>query len=149
MQKDLKQLVVEYIQSNKVMELATERDGQPWVSTVNYVSDSGLNLYWLSLRSRRHSLELKGNGRVAAGITQDPHVKRCLHVEGDATEVKPQDIEKIHQLYCSTYGDKPERLADAKSADPNRRTYYVLKPRLFVLYDEVNFPDNPRQELKL
>jgi uncharacterized protein YhbP (UPF0306 family) len=138
------QLIRVYLQSNKVMQLATDNDGQPWLSTVNYAVDEKLNLYWMSLRNTRHSQELRNNQRAAAAILEDPNIKRCLHIEGDA--LSGDEATQAHELYGVAYGQKEERLAEAQSNDPNTRTYYVLKPRLFVLFDVVNFPDNPRQE---
>ncbi len=89
------------------------------------------------------------NKKVSAAILHDPEVKRCLHIEGEAREVTGKEITPVHKLYCEKYGDKPERLADAQSGDPDRRAYYVIKPKIFVLFDEINFPNQPRQEFKI
>ncbi len=146
---DVKKLISEYLNEAKVMQLATVNNGRPWVCTVNYVFDENWNLYWLSLRSRRHSQELTHHREVAGAIVKDPSIKRGLQFEGMAFEVKGEELTKIHNLYAQSYGDKPGRLAEAQSEDASKRTYYGLEPSLFVLYDEVNFPENPRQELKL
>lgn len=66
-----------------------------------------------------------------------------------AKEVTGSDLELAHALYSERYGDKPERLAEAQSERPEVRTYYVFQPTYIVLFDEVNFPDHPRQEYNL
>lgn len=146
---DLKRLIGEYLADAKLMQLATLDNGQPWVCSVNYVHDAEWNLYWLSLRSRRHSRELLGYSKVAGAIIKDPSVKRGLQFEGVAREVDSQELLRVHELYCESYGNKPERLAEARSGKQNSRTYYALKLTNVVLYDEVNFPADPRREYKL
>lgn len=143
---NLKKLITEYLAEGKVMQLATVNNGQPWICTVNYVYDDKFNVYWMSLKTRRHSQELRNHSQAAGAIVKDPNVKRCLHFTGIAKELSGADLEIAHKLYSEIYGDKPQRLAEAQSPDPDTRTYYVLEPNYIVLFDEVNFPDNPRQE---
>ncbi len=131
------------------MQLATVRDGKPWVCTVNYAIDDKNNLFWLSLRTRRHSRELQNNPVTAAAIVKDPAVKRGLQLEGRAGVVSEVDLERAHALYTARYGDKPERLAEASSGEEHTHTYYIFTPSHIKLHDEVNFPDDPQQEITL
>jgi uncharacterized protein YhbP (UPF0306 family) len=146
---NLKKIIRDYLKEARVMQLATVKDGQPWICTVNYVFDKESNLYWMSRRSTRHSQELKSDSRVAGAIVKNPDIKRCLHFEGSAYEVSKENLEFANELYSQRYDDKPNRLEEAKPDNKKVRTYYILKPKLFVLFDEVNFPDNPRQEYNL
>ncbi len=149
MNTDLKKLISEYFAEGKVMQLATVKDGQPWVCTVSYAPDDNFNVYWMSLKTRRHSQELREHPQAAGAIVQDPTVKRCLHFTGVAEELKGSDLETAHKAFSNRYGDNPGRLTEAQSENHDTRTYYVLRPSYIILFDEVNFPENPRQEYNL
>jgi uncharacterized protein len=146
---DLREMVVDYLEHGMVMHLATVQDNRPWVCTVNYLFDKDLTLYWLSLRTRRHSLEVAQNSAVAAAILLDPKVKRCLHIEGEADEVPGDELEQVNDLFTAKMGKVPRFWPEIKENRPDGRTYYRFKPSAYVLWDEVNFPDDPRQVLKL
>lgn len=131
------------------MQLATANNNQPWVCTVNYVFDNSWNLYWFSLRSRRHSTELQKNPKTAITIVKDSWIKCAIQMEGTAREVEHTDLDRIHDLYSRQYEDKQKRLDEAKSGRLDARTYYVFKPTKIILFDEINFPDHPSQEYKI
>ena len=150
---NLNKLINEYLNEAKLMQVATTKGNKPWVSSVWYVHDEDWNLYFISRRNRRHSFELKGNPNVAGTITV-PHTKgsgekvRGLQFEGTAHDLtdEPEELEKTNKLYLAKYPmaeDIPlEKLNDQKWA----ATFYVIHPSSFVLFDEVNFPDDSRQE---
>lgn len=152
--KDLRKLVVEYLREAKLMQVATAKDNKPWAATVWYVHDDKLNLYFISRKSRRHSLEIKETPNVAGAITV-PHTigsgekVRGLQFEGVAEECSGKDLEKARELYLAKY-KTAEKIPLENLRDPNFiATYYTIRPTMFVLFDEINFPDEPRQELKL
>lgn len=153
---NIKELIIDYLNQAKLMQIATSKNNKPWVASVWYVHDEKLNLYFISKRHRRHSLELKDNPNIAGAIVV-PHTKgsgekvRGLQFEGTSHDLtdEPDELEKVHKLYLAKYSlaeDIPlKQLTDSKWL----ATYYVVHPKTFVLFDEINFPDNPRQELKL
>lgn len=65
---DVEAIVRENIDKTVHMSLATAADGAPWVCEVHFAYDDDLNLYWLSLTSRRHSQEIAQNPNVAGNI---------------------------------------------------------------------------------
>lgn len=138
------------------MQLATVKNNKPWVSSVWYVHDEDLNLFWISRRARRHSKELSKNPYVA-GVIVKPHIigsgekVRGLQFEGRAHDLmdEPDELKKVNKLYLKKYS-KAEDIPLENLTDPNYlATYYVVHPKTIVLFDEINFPDNPRQEYKL
>lgn len=144
---DLRKTIEDYLKEREIMQLATVKDGNPWICTVNYTLDENLNLYWMSMRSTRHSQELKKDSRTAVAILVDDKDKKCIHLEGSSFEVSSDDLEHANKLYANRYGNKPKRLEEAKSGDANLRTYYIFKPNKIVFFEEDS--DNPRQELEL
>ena len=74
---------------------------------------------------------------------------RGLQFEGTAGEAQGAILKKARELYLAKY-QTAEKIPIEQLEDPTfKATYYVIKPKLNVLFDEINFPDNPRQELKL
>lgn len=149
---DLKSLVMEYLTIAKLMQIATVKSSRPWVASVWYTNDDAMNLYFISRKARRHSLEIKDNPNVAGTIVV-PHVigsgekVRGLQFEGIAGMCIGDQALKAKQLYTAKY-PRAEDIPAEKLADPDFTVaYYVVMPKLFVLFDEINFPDQPRQEL--
>lgn len=151
----VEELIRKYIGSKKVMQLATERDGQPWLSTVHYYVDDDLNLYWISTESRRHSQEIKDNPRAAAAIAIQTdeeipgNVPIGIQVEGNAELIKDPEIIKKYLRKYFDYTQKPETIYEDIISGANPHRLYRLKPSLFVLFDVQNFPDDPRQEWRV
>lgn len=151
---ELRELIEEYISEAKLMQIATSKDNKPWVATVWFVSDESLNLYFLSRESRRHSLELKQNQNVAGTIVI-PHIigsgqkVRGVQFEGIAERCNEAEIEKIHKIYMEKF---PTAESVQKGTTQNLNAtakFYTVHPKLMILFDEVNFPNQPRRELVL
>ena len=146
---NLDELLQEYLETNKLMQLATlGTDGQPWLCNVYYVHDEDNNLYWTSARSkRRHSREIKEDGRVAVTIVHDDVNKQALQITGTASEVSLDDAERVDALYATKYGDKG-RLAEVLEDLPEGRAYWKVEPTTISFWDEVNFPGVNKKEYK-
>lgn len=151
---DLRKLIEDYLEKGKLMQIATVKEGKPWVASVWYSHDSDWNLYFISQKERRHSQELKSNPYVAGAIVV-PHTKgsgetvRGLQFEGKARATQGDEIKKARGLYLGKY-PFAEQIPLEKLEDPHcPYPFYIIQPSLFVLFDEMNFPDDPRQEYKL
>jgi uncharacterized protein YhbP (UPF0306 family) len=140
-----RKFIDEYMAKGKIMQLATVGDNGPWICTVNYANDADGNIYWMSMRRTRHSVEVEQNTRAAVAIVLDPERKMGLQLTGRASRVDDDNLEQVHNLYSAKYGGKPERLAEARSASLDVRTYYVFRPDSAKMHDQVNFPTGPQQ----
>ncbi len=140
------ELLNHFLTSNTLMQLATMRDGQPWVCNVYFVTDQHNTIYWTSARNRRHSKEISDNPIVAATIVHDAKLKQAIQLTGTACEVPLDDAERVDALYSEKFGSK-DRLAEVRQNLPDGRAYFMLKPEQTFLWDEVNFPDTPKQEV--
>ena len=146
---DLQKLLTQYFEENTLLQLATVSDGQPWLCNVYFVADEDNNIYWTSARAkRRHSKEITANPLAAGTIVHDDKKKQAVQITGKAYEVPLDDAGRVDKLYSAKYGDK-DRLAEVLTDLPEGRAYWVLKPEMIELWDEVNFPDTPKQEVTL
>ena len=142
---DLKPLIKEYLTKNQCMQIATSSNDYPWICTVHFAADNDFNLYWLSARSKQHSLEISKNPKTAATIVHDAKLKQALQIAGNAYEVKDSDIDIVHVLYTAKFGPLSLSPESMKEHNPEGHTYWVFKPTDILLWDEVNFPDSPKQ----
>lgn len=148
---DLKNLIEAYLKEARMMILATVGGDQPWSCTLYFTADEKSNLYWISTSDTRHSKEISINKKVSASIPvkfEDLTVVG-VQVEGDATLVSdPHEIERAIRIYTDKFNRGEDWYKDF-IAGKNEHELYRLKPRLFVLFDRENFPDDSRQELKV
>lgn len=139
--------VVHYLDEVVVMNVATVSGEQPWCATVLFAADNAHEIFWLSSPDARHSKEIAANDRVAVTIAppyQYGQAWQGLQIEGTVKEVAPEETEEQFQAYAERFRAH-YRLSDILNGMDNTRLYR-LKPSLFVLYDEENFPTEPRQE---
>jgi uncharacterized protein YhbP (UPF0306 family) len=150
MSEQIEQLIRQRLNSGQMMQLATIADEQPWCCTVYYVADEALNIYWISKPERRHSKEIQSHQKAAAAIPIEHTYGEDvvgLSIEGVATLIEnPEEISKAIRLYTNRY-DRGEDFYNDFLAGKNSHKLYRLTPRLIVLFDEENFPDDPRKEL--
>lgn len=142
----MKDLINQYLSEKKDMQLATVANNEPWICTVYFVHDDNFNLYWTSGRSRQHSLEILNDPRSAVTVVRDNERKQALQMTGNAYEVADDELERVHKLYQSKYGTKDYDLEDMKQRNPDGRSYWLFKPTEISLWDEVNFPEAPKQK---
>lgn len=127
------------------MQIATVRDGRPWIATVYFVVDETLNLYWLSWPERRHSQEIAAHAQVAAAIVthaEQPVVG--MQCEGQAHIVTDtSEVQTVMELYTRKYG-QGDRFAHHHQAGTNHHEMYRLAPRSMSLFDEARYAtDSP------
>ncbi|MDE1868813.1 MAG: pyridoxamine 5'-phosphate oxidase family protein [Candidatus Micrarchaeota archaeon] len=149
-----RELILEYLDSAKLMQICTSADNRPWVANVWFGHDNDLNLYFISRNDRRHSIEIKKNPNVAGSIVKPPFEGlgqrvRGITFEGTAEEVPNNKLGEAYIWYKNRYPqvEKQATLGDILGNFTMARIYKV-RPSLYVLFDEVNFPEEPRQEFR-
>lgn len=144
------QLIRSYLPHGRVMQVATVKDGQPWICSAYYVEDDNMNLYWLSFPARRHSLEIAKHNKIAIAIPlkyDKPVIG--IQAEGEAEAVADKElIAEVMDRYVSRH-NVGEKFYDRFSAGENQHVLFKFTPRSYVLFDEVNYPDDGRQEITL
>lgn len=144
---DLRQLITEHLNKVNIMQLATQKDGQPWCCTVHFAADDDLNIYWMSLPTQRHSQEIgdRAKAAVAMAIESRPgHRIIGVQVEGDAKRI--DDMEKIKEVFEFYGHHRGEEWRQNVLAGKSEDKLYCITPRLIQLFDTQNFPHDPKQE---
>lgn len=141
-------VIKSYLGQQHMMQLATVSDGQPWCCTVYFVTDEYYNLYWASIPSRRHSQEVNNHPKVAVAIPVK-FVKgepvAGLQIEGTAVELSPSPkIRDAAERYAAKFNRDSAWVQDIVAGKTEHRLY-KLTPASYVLFDESNFRENPRQ----
>lgn len=147
MVKQAKDLITKYLAEAKVLQLATVgKEGRPWISNVHFVSGKDGNIYWLSTESRRHSVEIAANKNVAVSVVVKSDMP-VIGIQAEGVAEKVSDIATIGRImpgYVKKHGTGKEFYKRAL-AGINDHKLYVMKPRFYSLFDEVNFPKSAPQ----
>jgi uncharacterized protein YhbP (UPF0306 family) len=98
---NVEQAIREYIEPLVHLSLATAKGDTPWVCEIHFAYDDDLNLYFRSLRSRRHSQEIAANPKVAGNIVKQHapgEPPTGVYFEGNAELLEPGGEQ--HQAYA-------------------------------------------------
>lgn len=148
---DLRSLISDYLVKAIMMHIGTSHGSNPWVTTVYFASDTNLNLYFLSRKNRRHSREISNNNNVAGAIVL-PHnygdKVRGLQFEGKCRELKDDEALNGRSIYERKFWIVEDRVLNQQQGVDMEGVYQIV-PERYVLFDELNFPDNPSQEYKM
>ena len=146
---DIEKIVREYIDKSIHLSLATCRDDRPWVCEVHFVYDKQLNLYFRSLRSRRHSQEIAHNPNVAGTIVKQHVVGEDghgLYFEGTATLVKDEDEhQRVFPLFQSRLGADKSILDEARREDGHQ--FYRVTVITWYAFGKFGQPSGQKYEL--
>ena len=145
----LRQLIVDYMTEQKLMQLATVGKDGPWICTVWQAFDDQLNIYFFSATNRLHSQQIEVNTKVAGALAK-PHTvtdkPRAVQFSGSATKLTAaEDIKKARLVYEGRIFDS--ETIDKLMVHPERpHAFYKIVPDKIVLFDVENYPDNSRME---
>lgn len=147
--KQIEQIIRQYLPQVVHMSLATCADSRPWVSEVHFAFDNELNLYWQSLQDRRHSLEIDKNAQVAGNIVTQHFLNqkvRGVYFEGRAEKLDSIDSNHPgYRAYAARY-DKNEHMLEDWTRQGGPRLYKVSVSDYYV-FD--GYTSNPAQKFHL
>jgi len=149
---DAQQLISDYLDQRVTMQLASVRDGQPWICTVRFVSDAQHNLYWASIPTRRHSQEVEKCPQVACAIVVHDVIDEPvigIQIEGIATLQKPSSSNRIIAEQYAARFNRSQQWVDDFVAGHTEHALYKLTPSNIYLFDEKHFPGGRKQKVHL
>lgn len=146
---DIEKLVREYIDKSIHMSLGTSKDNKPWVCEVHFVYDNQLNLYFRSLKSRRHSQEIAQNPNVAGNIVKQHGVEEYPHAiyfEGAAAIVEDEtERQKLFPLFETRLGANKDILEEASREDGHQ--FYKIAVANWYAFGKFGQPSGQKYEL--
>lgn len=135
---ELKKAILEYLEENRLMTVATSKGDTPWASTVFYAYDDKLNLYFMSDKETRKTVNILKNPKVAVTIDREqpaPGKVRGIQLEGAA------QISDDPSVFLA-------RHAWGQSFLPNSKIIKITPSKIIYLSDE-EFGPRGHQELVL
>jgi uncharacterized protein YhbP (UPF0306 family) len=152
----LRARIAEYFADGRILHLATVVNGVPWLCHVWYATGPAEDsVVFTSNRARRHSKELLAQPLVAGGVVAIPldglgQRVRGISFEGRGHEAADDLILSAYEAYAARW-PRVREMFTAKDIETGatQMRMYVIKLCRIVLFDEVNYPSNPRQELVL
>jgi uncharacterized protein YhbP (UPF0306 family) len=147
---DVEAAVRKLIDKTVHMSMATASNNMPWVCEVHFAYDDNLNLYWLSLKSRRHSQEIAENPNVAGNII-DKYVlgERVagLYFEGTAELLDQGEEQNVaFESLKLRLGITIEDLEDAK--DPSKHMFYKITVKNWYVFGKFDTPTGQKYKLE-
>jgi hypothetical protein len=148
-----RELLEQYVKSGKLMQLATLcADGSPMVCNVWYDAHFAPDLLrFISRHDRNHSANIRRDARVAGSIV-------AIHLEalgqpvtgvaftGIARELGTVGVESEVEAFVKRWPAATEAIEPGRLERGERPTrLYEVAVEEWVLFDEVNFPAQPRQ----
>jgi catechol 2,3-dioxygenase-like lactoylglutathione lyase family enzyme len=143
----------EYVKAGKLMQLATlSADGSPHMCNVWYDPHFDPDvLRFISRHDRVHSKHIRA-GRPVAGSIVAIHleglgqVARGVTYSGTAIELPQSDISDQLSAFISRWPNASQGISEARlRAGEIPTRLYEVRVAEWVLFDEENFPDQPRQ----
>jgi uncharacterized protein YhbP (UPF0306 family) len=146
---DIEKIIREYIEPLAHMSLATVADNVPWVCEVHFACDDSLNIYFMSLTSRRHSQEIARNPRVAGNIVRQFALGEApvgVYFEGSAKMLE-SDAEQKQALAAlqQKLGVGDEALQKAKQPDGHK--FYKISVDNWYVFGKFGGPSSEKHKL--
>lgn len=134
------------------MQLATFSENKMWSCNLHFYADDDMNLYWMSSESRKHSQHIAQDGRASVAIMvheDKPDEKYVVGIQmsGRAEKV-PDLVQPIKDAFFAKVGTPPAIQADIASGKI-QNAFYKFTPDEVVLFSNKDFPEEPRQTVKL
>jgi uncharacterized protein YhbP (UPF0306 family) len=150
----LSKLINDYLNAGRVLHIASVSNGKPWLTHVWYaVGPTQYSIIFTSNKTRRHSREIQLNPDVSGGVVAIDleglgQKIRGLSFEGKAHEATGDEISLTYDAYARRWPQVRGMFSakEIETAASNMRMF-IINPSRIVLFDEVNFPTDPRQEL--
>jgi uncharacterized protein YhbP (UPF0306 family) len=132
---DVEKILRHYIDKTIHMSLGTSRDNKPWVCEVHFAYDDDLNLYFRSLKSRRHSQEIADNPNVAGNIIDkygpgDPVVG--VYFEGNAELLEGGEAKILAAECLKTRLNITDDIVEESARDDGHQFYKISVANWYV-----------------
>ena len=143
--------VLDFLKKHKLMSIATYGD-HPWIATVYYSYDNGMNIYFLSSPETLHAMHIKKNELVAISIADSDQkpadIKRGLQLYGHAQQISDgAKIQHALRLWKETLNiSDPLLTYQNMMKKVVKGRMYRITPKMIKLFDQQLFDVDDGQE---
>lgn len=154
---ELRQNILDYLQTHNVMTIASCHENVPWAAAVFYASD-GFDLYFLSSPKSRHGMNMAANAQVSAAIHEDYRdwrEIRGIQLEGRAERLRSLKLQaRFWEVYQEKFSFVKEffqagRLRDLLQGKlAGIRLYRIIPQTVYYIDNRRGFGHREALELK-
>lgn len=112
------------VKENRYLTLATSIGQDPWIATLEYLTDKDLNLYFFSMETSKHSQHIETNPKVAVSIYSD---KQPEYQPGKDIQLAGVQIKGEAEKLTGNYPDEVDEVI--KVLQPPMPPYAVYRIR--------------------
>lgn len=151
MNKNIRQLVKNYMEKVKTMSLVTEHNHKPWAATMFYAYDDKFNLYFLSRYYRNHSRHIVKNPSVAGTIVKQHDTFGSpvmgLQFGGRAKMLRDKEIKKAYEIFTKRFPIAKKELSSPETLESKKQPVrlYKISVKKLILHDEIHFQKEKRR----
>lgn len=141
---ELKKFVLDYLEQNRMMTLATCKDDVPWAASVMFAYDDCLNLYFISKPGTRKTQNLLDNPKASAAINQiqkTPGKVIGVQLEGSAEMLDKTKNKQELEIFKNRFNWAEKYLSDHE--------LFQITPKKIYYLDDERFGPGGREELIL
>ena len=141
---DHKKYILDYLENNRLMTLATSEKNIPWAATVFFAYDQDLNIYFISRPETRKTKHLQANPNVSVVVNHHQPKSgliKGVQLEGTAQMLDKNKDVKALEIFKKRHGWVDEYLHD-------HELYKIIPKKIYYLDDEL-FGLGDREELQL
>lgn len=123
------EFVMDVIEENRYLSLATTDGAEPWVAPVEYVVDDDLNFYFASKTSSRHVDHIEQNPVVGFAIfdsTQPSLTGRGIQIRGSVEQYSEDRNPFV------IFDDRPNLPEELSEIDPDYSAYKIRPTKFYV-----------------
>lgn len=141
----LKTEIVDFLDGQTAMTVATADGDTPWATSLYYARDDDLNLFFLSSGHTRHCTNISANPRVAVtiiGDEKDWQKLRGVQIDATAARVAPSELTRAAEVYFGRYPEFRDAVGAPQDADEQALVealehvhFYKVAPRMIRLID--------------
>ncbi len=138
--KEIKEVLKEILENEKVMVIATSFNEKPWISPVIYSWDGNNKFYFLSRITTRHAENILKNKNVAISIyPKELRPLRGIQMEGKARILKGKENFKALRVYIKKFPKARDRLPYLKEILKERKEFSFFEfevEKIYLLSEE-------------
>lgn len=128
------EFVMDILEENRYLSLATTDGDEPWVAPVEYIVDGDLNFYFISKTSSSHVNHIEQNPVVGVAIfdsTQPSLNGRGIQIRGSVEQYSE------NRNPFAIFDDRPDVHEELSEIDPNYSAYKIRPTQFYVpVHDE-------------